>query len=290
MCAARLRPVALAAATALPRRQQRRRCRPAARAHPCHRARRPNARVRRAARAVAVERAPRCRSSPRASKRGAPFAAGVAGGARCDASQAEPRRRRGRSRSLTPAGAAVATDPDAVMAALAAGTHAAVRAPATPRAMRRPLGESDECPSWGCGGASGAQRGTSAPGRSSRSSRAAESDRGRRGGPAWWSPATMSGLARGRIRRPRGAVPGAPTADLARRVPRAGCVWAGGVLCSVTFRPQTPARRCRSCERSQGSRPHILAGASRPEGYEAFHTPRGCIEIGSPRPFMKQKG
>mmetsp|Transcript_25864 Transcript_25864/g.85208 ORF Transcript_25864/g.85208 Transcript_25864/m.85208 type:complete len:225 (+) Transcript_25864:634-1308(+) len=34
-----------------------------------------------------------------------------------------------------------------------------------------------------CGGASGAQRGTSAPGRSSRSSRAAESDRGRRGGP-----------------------------------------------------------------------------------------------------------
>jgi len=100
VCAARLRPVALAAATALSRRQQRRRCRPAARAHPCHRARRPNARVRSAARAVAVERAPRCRSSPRASKRGAPFAAGVAGGARCDASQAEPRRRRGRSRSL----------------------------------------------------------------------------------------------------------------------------------------------------------------------------------------------
>ena len=109
---------------------------------------------------------------------------------------------------------AVATEPDAVMAALAAGTHAAVRAPATLRAMRRPLGESDECPSWGCGGASGAQRGTSAPGRSSRSSRAAESDRGRRGGPAWWSPATMSGLARGRIRRPRGAVPGAPTGPI----------------------------------------------------------------------------
>ena len=163
-----------------------------------------------------------------------------------------------RSIALAPAGAAVATDPDAVMAALAAGTHAAVRAPATLRAMRRPLGESDECPSWGCGGASGAQRGTSAPGRSSRSSRAAESDRGRRGGPAWWSPATMSGLARGRIRRPRGAVPGAPTADLARRVPRAGCVWAGGVLCSVTFRPQTPARRCRSCEHLRGSRPHRL--------------------------------
>ena len=118
-----------------------------------------------------------------------------------------------------------------------------------------------------CGGASGAQRGTSAPGRSSRSSRAAESDRGRRGGPAWWSPATMSGLARGRIRRPRGAVPGAPTADLARRVPRAGCVWAGGVLCSVTFRPQTPARRCRSCERSQGSQPHILTASEDPQDW-----------------------
>ena len=118
-----------------------------------------------------------------------------------------------------------------------------------------------------CGGASGAQRGTSGPGRSSRSSRAAESDRGRRGGPAWWSPATMSGLARGRIRRPRGAVPGAPTADLARRVPRAGCVWAGGVLCSVTFRAQTPARRCRSCERSQGSQPHILAASISPQDW-----------------------
>ena len=82
------------------RRQPRRRCRPAARAHPCHRARRPEARVRSAARAAAVERAPRCRSSPRASKRGAPSAAGAAGGARYDASQAEPRRRRGRSRSL----------------------------------------------------------------------------------------------------------------------------------------------------------------------------------------------
>mmetsp|Transcript_37770 Transcript_37770/g.125142 ORF Transcript_37770/g.125142 Transcript_37770/m.125142 type:complete len:275 (+) Transcript_37770:389-1213(+) len=77
-----------------------RRRRPATRAHPCHRARRPEARVRRAARAVAVERAPRCRSSPRASKRGAASAAGAAGGARYNASQAEPRRRRGRSRSL----------------------------------------------------------------------------------------------------------------------------------------------------------------------------------------------
>ena len=69
VCAPRLRPVALAAATALPRRQQPRRRRPPARAQPCHRARRPDARVHRAARAVAVERAPWCRSSPRASKR-----------------------------------------------------------------------------------------------------------------------------------------------------------------------------------------------------------------------------
>ena len=269
MCAARLRPVALAAATALPRRQQSRRRRPPARVQPCHRARRPDARVRRAARAVAVERAPWCRSSPRASKREQArrsFCCGR-GGQRPLRRLASWASAASRSIALAPAGAAVATDPDAVMAALAAGTYAAVRAPATLRAMRRPLGESDECPSWGCGGASGAQRGTSAPGRSSRSSRAAESDRGRRGGPAWWSPATMSGLARGRIRRPRGAVPGAPTADLARRVPRAGCVWAGGVLCSVTFRPQTPARRCRSCERSQGSQPHILTASEDPQDW-----------------------
>ena len=90
VCAPRLRPVALAAATALPRRQQPRRRRPPP----------PRRAVRRAARAVAVERAPRCRSSPRASTRGAPSAAGAAGSARYDASQAEPRRRRGRSRSL----------------------------------------------------------------------------------------------------------------------------------------------------------------------------------------------
>ena len=136
VCAPRLRPVALAAATALPRRQQPRRRRPPARAQPCHRARRPDARVRRAARAVAVERAPRCRSSPRASTHGAPSAAGAAGSARYDASQAEPRRRRGRSRSLTPAGAAVATDPDAAMAALTAGAHAAEPAGGATRAAR----------------------------------------------------------------------------------------------------------------------------------------------------------
>ena len=42
----------------------------------------------------------RRRARASASKRGAPSAAGAAGSARCDASQAEPRRRRGRSRSL----------------------------------------------------------------------------------------------------------------------------------------------------------------------------------------------
>ena len=68
--------------------------------HRRHRTRRPDARVRTAARAVAVERTARCRSSQRASKRGAPSAAGAAGSAGYDASQAEPRRRRGRSRSL----------------------------------------------------------------------------------------------------------------------------------------------------------------------------------------------
>ena len=42
----------------------------------------------------------RRRARASASKRVAPSAAGAAGSARCDASQAEPRRRRGRSRSL----------------------------------------------------------------------------------------------------------------------------------------------------------------------------------------------